>query len=145
MEETGDSSDGLKRFLDAQDMVYSQALSEIRQGRKKTHWMWFIFPQIKGLGYSETSKFFAIKNTAEAVAFLNHPVLGNRLVQICAALYNLEETSANKIFGSPDDLKLKSSMTLFSSLPDADPVFGLILDKFYNGLKDEKTMDIIDS
>ena len=145
MEETGDSKDGLKRFLDVQDKVFSQALSEIRQGRKKTHWMWFIFPQIKGLGYSETSKFFAIKNTAEAVAFLNHPVLGNRLVQICTALYNLEETSANKIFGSPDDLKLKSSMTLFSSLPDADPVFGLILDKFYNGLKDEKTMDIIDS
>jgi uncharacterized protein (DUF1810 family) len=143
MEKISDSEDDLKRFLDAQEKSYSLALSEIRQGRKKTHWMWFIFPQIKGLGNSETSKFFAIKNTAEAASFLKHPVLGKRLIQICKELYNLEETSANKIFGSPDDLKLKSSMTLFSSLPDANPVFGLILDKYYNGLKDEKTMRII--
>ncbi len=134
------SEDSLKRFLDAQEKSYSLALSEIRQGRKKTHWMWFIFPQILGLGNSETSRFYAIKNRDEAISFLNHPVLGERLVQICRELYNQKEINANKIFGSPDDLKLKSSMTLFSSLPDADPIFGLILVKFYNGLKDEKTL-----
>jgi uncharacterized protein (DUF1810 family) len=143
MEEMSDSDDSLKRFLDAQDKNYSLALSEIRQGRKKTHWMWFIFPQIKGLGNSETSKFYAIKNMAEAESFLKHPVLGKRLIEICKELYNLEKTSTNKIFGSPDDLKLKSSMTLFSSLPGADPIFGLILDKYYHGLKDEKTIGII--
>ncbi len=138
-----DSNDGLKRFLDAQEKSYSPALSEIRQGRKKTHWMWFIFPQIKGLGNSEISNFYAIKNREEAISFLKHPVLGKRLVQICQELNGLQETSAFKIFGSPDDLKLKSSMTLFSSLPDTDPIFGLILEKFYNGLQDEKTLLIL--
>lgn len=133
----------LKRFLDAQEPSYAMALSEINRGRKETHWMWFIFPQIQGLGFSETSKFYAIKNLREALAFLNHPVLGTRLVKICNELLKLESNNANKIFGSPDDMKLRSSMTLFSSLNDADPVFQLVLDKFFNGAKDSRTLELI--
>ncbi len=133
----------LKRFLDAQEPSYAMALSEINRGRKETHWMWFIFPQIQGLGFSETSKFYAIKNLREALAFLNHPVLGTRLVKICNELLKLESNNANKIFGSPDDMKLKSSMTLFSSLKEADPVFQLVLDKFFNGAKDSRTLELI--
>lgn len=133
----------LKRFLDAQEPSYAMALSEINRGRKETHWMWFIFPQIQGLGFSETSKFYAIKNLREALAFLNHPVLGTRLVKICNELLKLESNNANKIFGSPDDMKLKSSMTLFSSLKEADPVFQFVLDKFFNGAKDSRTLELI--
>ena len=133
----------LKRFIDAQDADYSTALSEIKQGRKKTHWMWYIFPQIQGLGFSETSKFYAIKDLAEAGAFLKHPVLGNRLINICQALLDLKDNNANNIFGSPDDLKLKSSMTLFASLPDSNPVFQSVLDKFFDGMRDSKTREVI--
>ncbi len=107
--------------------------------------MWYIFPQIQGLGFSETSKFYAIKDINEAEEFLKHPVLGSRLVHICNELLNLECNDANKIFGSPDDLKLKSSMTLFSSLPNTNPVFELVLEKFFNGTKDNKTLRIIDT
>ncbi len=98
--------------------------------------MWYIFPQIQGLGFSETSKFYAIKDINEAEEFLNHPVLGSRLVHICNELLKLKSNDANKIFGSPDDLKLKSSMTLFSSLHNSNHVFQLVLEKFFNGTKD---------
>ena len=135
----------LKRFIDAQDAGYQIALSEVKNGRKQSHWMWYIFPQIKGLGFSETSKFYAIKNINEAEEFLNHPVLGSRLVHICNELLKLKSNDANKIFGSPDDLKLKSSMTLFSSLHNTNPVFQLVLEKFFNGTKDNKTLRIIDT
>ena len=137
------TENNLKRFLDAQEPSYAMALSEINRGRKETHWMWFIFPQIQGLGLSETSKFYAIKNLREALAFLNHPVLGTRLVKISNELLKLESNNANRIFGSPDDMKLKSSMTLFSSLNDADPVFQLVLDRFFNGAKDSRTLELI--
>jgi uncharacterized protein (DUF1810 family) len=133
----------LKRFIDAQESDYQIALSEIKNGRKQSHWMWYIFPQIQGLGFSETSRFYAIKDIDEAEEFLKHSVLGSRLVHICNELLKLKGNDANKIFGSPDDLKLKSSMTLFSSLPDTDPVFQLVLDKFFNGTKDDTTLQMI--
>jgi uncharacterized protein (DUF1810 family) len=133
----------LNRFIDAQDADYPVALSEIKQGRKKSHWMWYIFPQIQGLGFSETSKYYAKKNVKEAVEFLKHPVLGNRLINICQALLDLPVTDANKVFGSPDDLKLKSSITLFASLPDTNPVFQLLIEKYFNGMKDNKTLALM--
>ncbi len=134
----------LERFIDAQEASYEIALSEIKSGRKKSHWMWYIFPQVQGLGFSETSKFYAIKDIGEAKAFLEHPVLGERLVRICNALLHLESDNAHNIFGSPDDLKLRSSMTLFSSL-NINPVFQKLLEKFFNGIKDDKTLQIIGS
>jgi len=132
----------LERFLSAQERSYETALAEIKSGRKQSHWMWYIFPQIHGLGFSETSKFYAIKDLEEAKEFLAHPVLGQRLIRICNELLKLHDNNANKIFGTPDDLKLKSSMTLFSSL-DANPVFDLVLEKFFNGAKDARTLAII--
>jgi uncharacterized protein (DUF1810 family) len=132
----------LERFIDAQERSYQIALSEIKNGKKESHWMWYIFPQVQGLGFSETSKFYAIKNIDEAKEFLLHPVLGNRLVNLCNELLKLESDNANSIFGSPDDLKLKSSMTLFSSL-NINPVFQMVLDKFFNGKGDNKTLELI--
>lgn len=133
----------LQRFLDAQATDYQQALAEIKNGRKRSHWMWYIFPQIQGLGFSETSRYYGIKDAAEATAFLAHPVLGSRLVDICQELLGLQSSDATSIFGSPDDVKLKSSMTLFAALPDANPVFQQVLDKFFSGEKDAKTLQII--
>ena len=132
----------LTRFLDAQHEDYEQALSEIKSGRKQSHWMWYIFPQVQGLGFSSTSKYYAIQDLHEAEEFLKHPVLGDRLIAICNELLKLKSNDANNIFGSPDNMKLKSSMTLFSSL-NMNPVFQLVLDKFFEGTKDEKTLGII--
>jgi uncharacterized protein (DUF1810 family) len=128
----------LQRFIDAQQSDYETALSEIKRGRKQSHWMWYIFPQIQGLGFSTTSKLYAIKNLKEAQAYLNHPLLGKRLKEITDALINLPSNDAHEIFGSPDDVKLKSSMTLFASLPDADPIFESALKKFFKGEKMQK-------
>ena len=133
----------LKRFVDAQESNYERALSEIKNGKKRNHWMWYIFPQIQGLGLSETSRYYAIKDIKEAEEFLSHTLLGSRLVHICNQLLALESSDANAIFGSPDDMKLKSSMTLFSSIHKADPVFQLVLDKFFDGVKDNKTLRLI--
>ncbi len=135
--------DDLQRFIDAQAKNYSDALSEIISGKKRTHWMWYVFPQIQGLGMSEISKLYAIKDIYEAAEFLSHPVLGSRLIRICNELLDLESDDAHSIFGSPDDLKLRSSMTLFSSVPLADPVFQKVLDKFFDGRKDEKTIAVL--
>ena len=135
----------LQRFIDAQEKDYETALAEISQGRKRSHWIWYIFPQIQGLGFSETSKFYAIKNIEEAAEYLKHPVLGERLIRICHALIKNPGDDANKIFGSPDDMKLKSSMTLFAELPGTDPVFQKVLDKFFNGTRDSKTIEILTS
>ena len=131
----------LQRFVDAQKNDYAIALSEIKNGRKRSHWMWYIFPQIQGLGFSSTSKYYAIKNSDEAKAYLEHPVLGKRLIQISNALLSSGGNNATSIFGSPDDVKLKSSMTLFASLPDVDDVFKKVLDKFFGGKTDEATLD----
>ncbi|WP_299291843.1 DUF1810 domain-containing protein [uncultured Mucilaginibacter sp.] len=135
--------DKLQRFLDAQKRDYQTALAEIKNGRKRSHWMWYIFPQVQGLGFSETSKFYAIHDLKEAEAFLNHPILGSRLIQICEALIEQKSNNANQIFGSPDDVKLKSSMTLFAAVPNANPVFQAVLEKFFGGTKDTQTLRII--
>ena len=132
----------LKRFIDAQENIYAVALSEIKNGRKRSHWMWFIFPQLAGLGYSATSKLYAIKNIEEAAAYLQHPVLGTRLVTISRQLLKLEN-NAHSIFGSPDDIKLQSSMTLFSSVRHSDAIFGLVLEKFFKGVEDPNTLAIL--
>ena len=137
------TGNNLQRFLNAQQKEYPIALSEIINGKKQSHWMWYIFPQIAGLGFSETSKFYAIKNIHEAREFLNHSVLGSRLIEICIELLNLETNDAHTIFGAPDDLKLHSSMTLFSTLSNANPVFKKVLDKYFDGKKDTKTLDIL--
>lgn len=129
----------LKRFLEAQESGYSKALNEIKTGRKQSHWMWFVFPQIAGLGFSETSRFFAIRDLAEAQDYLDHPVLGTRLREISHAVLTHRGASAARIFGSPDDIKLRSSMTLFASLERSDPVFQDVLDEFFKGEKDELT------
>jgi uncharacterized protein (DUF1810 family) len=135
----------LKRFIDAQETDYQFALSEVKSGKKRSHWMWYIFPQIEGLGFSETSKYYGIKDLKEAEAYLQHPVIGKRLIEISNELLKLGNNDANILFGSPDDLKLQSSMTLFSSLANTHPVFQLVLEKFFNGTKDQKTLQIIGS
>ena len=132
----------LQRFLDAQENTYSRAYSELDQGRKQSHWMWFIFPQILGLGQSETSKFYGIKSLEEATLFLSHPILGSRLISISNLLLKLETNDPQSVFGSPDDLKLFSSMTLFNHIPNADPVFQKVLNKYFCGKEDIKTLNI---
>lgn len=133
----------LNRFVEAQADSYQTALSEIQNGRKRSHWMWYIFPQIQGLGFSETAVFYAIQDLREAEEYAHHPVLGSRLVTISSALLGLKANDVHAIMGSPDDLKLKSSMTLFGALPQANPVFQAVLDKFFGGAQDEKTLRII--
>lgn len=133
----------LSRFVEAHQRDYPRALSEIKSGRKQSHWMWYIFPQIQGLSLSDTAKFYSIRDIKEAESFLKHPVLSSNLVNICNELLALKENDAHKIFGSPDDVKLKSSLTLFAALPDANPVFEAVLKKFYNGEKDSKTLQIL--
>lgn len=122
----------LSRFLNAQARDYEQALSEIRAGRKRSHWIWYIFPQLDGLGYSGTARYYAIKDKAEAEAYMEDPVLSGRLIEISKALLELESDDPTAVMGYPDDLKLKSSMTLFSMVSD-DPVFQKVLDKFFGG------------
>jgi uncharacterized protein (DUF1810 family) len=133
----------LKRFLDAQQRDYATALIEIKAGHKRSHWMWYIFPQVTGLGFSEMSKRFAIKDLPEATAYLHHPVLGARLIEISKALLTLSGNNATTIMGSPDDMKLRSSMTLFSVVPVADPVFEAVLKKFFGGKKDQATLQLL--
>jgi uncharacterized protein (DUF1810 family) len=133
----------LNRFITAQEGIYQTALSEIKSGRKRSHWMWFIFPQIQGLGYSDMAKRYAIKDLPEAAAYLTHPVLGLRLIEISKALLTLPENNPNQIMGSPDDMKLRSSMTLFSIVAGADMVFEAVLKKLFNGQKDTATLQKI--
>lgn len=137
------TKNNLSRFLDAQAGDYNTALKEVRSGRKTGHWMWYIFPQISGLGFSETSRFYAIQNRAEATAYLNHKTLGPRLIEICTALLNLQTNNPVEIFGSVDSLKLQSSITLFSLWEPTDPVFQKVLDKFYHGMKDPNTIRLL--
>jgi uncharacterized protein (DUF1810 family) len=135
----------LSRFLLAQEAVYEQALSEIRSGGKRSHWMWYIFPQIDGLGFSSTAKHYAIKSLLEAKAFLEHPVLGPRLVECAEAVLSLEGRSAKEIFGSPDDLKLRSCATLFASVSPPGSVFDRLLGKYYQGKPDGKTLQLLNA
>ena len=138
------SGNNLTRFIEAQNDVYETALKEIKNGKKTSHWMWYIFPQIKGLGHSEMARFYAIQSVDEARTYLHHPVLGKRLVEISSELLNVTTGDAAAVFGPVDSMKLRSSMTLFSLLKDAHPVFQKVLDKFFNGRKDEKTIALID-
>jgi uncharacterized protein (DUF1810 family) len=137
------SNDNLKRFLDAQQRDYAIALAEIKSGRKRSHWMWYIFPQIQGLGFSEMSKRYAITDLPEAAAFMNHPVLGKRLIEIAGALLELKSKNANEVMGSPDDLKLRSSMTLFAQVPGVEPIFEAVLKKYFQGGKDKATLQLL--
>lgn len=134
---------GLDRFLAAQVRDYDTALAEIKSGRKRSHWMWYIFPQLAGLGMTEISRHYAIRDLGEAAAYLKHPTLGGRLILLCEALLALESDDAHAIFGSPDDLKLRSSMTLFNAVPGAPGIFQQVLDKFYQGESDEKTLALL--
>jgi uncharacterized protein (DUF1810 family) len=138
----GDRHD-LKRFVQAQDDDYDQALAEIRSGRKRSHWMWYIFPQFDGLGFSSTSRRYAIKSIAEAEAYLSHPVLGPRLRDCAEAVLRVDGRSALEIFGSPDDMKLKSCATLFARVSPAGSVFDRLLDKYFQGERDDKTLRLL--
>jgi uncharacterized protein (DUF1810 family) len=144
-DDASDPSDphDLDRFVHAQKGDYDQALSEIRSGRKRSHWMWYIFPQFAGLGLSTISRTYAIKSVAEAVAYLRHPVLGPRLIECAEAALAVESRSAQEIFGTPDDMKLRSCATLFARVSPSHPVFQRLLDRYFHGQPDEKTLGLL--
>jgi uncharacterized protein (DUF1810 family) len=132
----------LKRFVDAQAPVYQRVAAELRQGRKQSHWMWFIFPQLAGLGHSPMAQRFAIASREEAIAYLEHGILGPRLRE-CTVLVNaVEGKTIREILGSPDDLKFRSSMTLFGAV-SSDPQFSAALDKYYGGEADRRTLELL--
>lgn len=133
----------LNKFTEAQNQMYLAALAEIMQGQKKTHWMWFVFPQLRGLGRSDTARFYGITDRAEAIAYIEHPVLGKHLIEISKTLLRHSSKTAREIMGRPDDVKLRSSMTLFSTLPDAHPVFDQVLATFFHGEKDDLTLKML--
>ena len=134
----------LKRFLTAQAPVYTRAFGELTEGRKRSHWMWFIFPQLRGLGLSDTAQFYGISSIEEARAYLDHPVLGERLRLCTSAVLDLEGHSIHAIFGSPDDMKFRSSMTLFElAALVGDNVFRQALAKYCRGMPDERTLAMI--
>ncbi|GEO83177.1 MULTISPECIES: DUF1810 domain-containing protein [Alphaproteobacteria] len=135
---------GLHRFVDAQAPVYMDVVAELRRGQKASHWMWFVFPQIEGLGGSPTAQRYAITSQAEARAYLAHPVLGPRLKECCAILLGLEGLSAERIFGYPDVLKLRSSLTLFDRAAGGENIFTQVLAKYYNSEPDPATLARID-
>jgi len=138
----GDPFD-LNRFITAQEGVYDRALAELRDGLKRSHWMWYIFPQIEGLGHSPTTRHYSIKSLEEARQYLAHPVLGTRLKESAEAVLAHQGLSAEDIFGHPDDGKLQSSMTLFELVSGPESVFGRVLDKYYQGKRDTKTLQIV--
>ncbi len=131
----------LKRFVQAQDGSYGTALAEIRGGRKRSHWMWTVFPQVAGLGLSETSQHYAIRSVAEAQAYLAHPALGSRLMDCVEVLLKVEGRTARDIFGSPDDLKLRSCATLFAQVSPPESVFEQVLDHYFDGKRDPRTVE----
>jgi len=136
-----DTDFNLQRFVDAQQGVYEQALAELRAGRKRSHWMWFIFPQVQGLGSSETARRYAIRSSDEAAAYLAHPVLGPRLRTCTAAVAAFDDRGADEIFDYPDNLKFHSSMTLFADVAPDEAVFQTCLDQFFDGQPDQATLD----
>lgn len=133
----------LERFVKAQAGVYETALKEIRPGRKKSHWIWYIFPQLKGLGFSEMAQYYGIADLAEARAYIANDVLRSRLIEISEALLALPSGNALSVMGSPDDLKLRSSMTLFAMADEKREVFRKVLNKFYGGEMDIKTLELL--
>ncbi len=144
--DTGDHEDpyDLSRFTSAQKDIYDQVLAELRSGRKRTHWMWYIFPQIDGLGFSATTKHYAIKSREEARQYLQHPLLGSRLRECAEAVLAVDGRSVTEIFGTPDDRKLKSSMTLFASVAAPGSVFVRVLDKYFHGERDAGTLHLLE-
>jgi uncharacterized protein (DUF1810 family) len=135
----------LNRFVEAQRSAYENALAEVRIGRKRSHWMWYVFPQLAGLGRSATSRHYAIRNADEANAYLEHPLLGPRLVECAAAVLEIDGRSAYEIFGSPDDLKLHSCATLFARVSAPGSVFSRLLAKYFGGREDEETVRLLAS
>jgi len=136
-------SDNLSRFTSAQEGIFENVLAELRSGQKRTHWMWFIFPQIDGLGHSSTTRYYSIKSKNEARNYLDHPVLGARLVKCAELLLAIDGKSVTDIFGFPDDIKLKSCMTLFATVAGPDSVFAHVLEKYFDGQQDEKTISLL--
>jgi uncharacterized protein (DUF1810 family) len=132
----------LDRFVQAQDQVMEQVRRELREGRKRSHWMWYVFPQLRGLGHSSMAERYGIASCDEAEAYLQHPILGSRLIECSELVNQVEGRSIHEIFGSPDDLKFHSCMTLFASVPDTSPVFQAALVKYFNGTLDRRTMEI---
>ncbi len=138
------TSVALDRFINAQEPVWDRAVSELKAGKKRSHWMWFIFPQIQGLGHSDMAQRYAIQNRAEAAAYLEHPVLGERLREACRVLLGLDGgLSAHGIFGSPDDIKLRSSMTLFAEMAGPGSCFDAVLARYFDGVKDARTTELL--
>jgi uncharacterized protein (DUF1810 family) len=135
----------LTRFVLGQEQNYRDALLEIHNGRKRSHWMWYIFPQFEGLGSSPTSRRYAIRSIAEARAYLDHPILGPRLLECAAAALGVTGRSAFEVFGSPDDIKLQSCATLFASVSPSGSVFERLLDRYFGGARDEKTMRLLNA
>jgi uncharacterized protein (DUF1810 family) len=133
----------LNRFIRAQETIFESVLSELGSGKKRSHWMWFIFPQIEGLGHSETSRFYSIKSEMEARQYLDHPILGSRLLQCAETVLAIDGKTASEIFGFPDDLKFMSSMTLFACLSEPGSVFVRVLDKYFDGKRDTRTEDLL--
>ena len=133
----------LEKFVTAQKRDYATALQEIRNGRKRSHWIWYIFPQIQGLGMSSTAQFYGIRDLEEAKDYMEHPVLGPRLIEISEALLSLESSNPGAVMGFPDDLKLCSSMTLFELAAPEEKVFSQVLEKFYGGRRDDLTLRIL--
>lgn len=142
---SGNDRHDLNRFVQAQAHDYERALSEIRAGRKRTHWMWYIFPQFDGLGSSPTARRYAIKSAAEAEAYLQHPVLGPRLVECCEGAIGVHGRSAFDIFGTPDDVKLRSCATLFARVSAPGSVFEALLEKYFAGVPDPRTLQFMDA
>lgn len=145
LNETDDDPFDLSRFVHAQFDDFDNALAEIQSGRKVSHWMWYIFPQIRGLGMSPMSQRYAIRNRTEAEAYLQHPILGPRLIRCVVAALEVEGTSAHDIFGSPDDMKLKSCCTLFAAVSRPNSVFEQLLAKYYAGERDAKTLELLET
>jgi len=135
----------LQRFGDAQERIYDQALAEVTAGRKRSHWMWFIFPQLVGLGFSSMAQRYAIQNREEAIAYLAHPVLGPRLLACVDAVLNVNGRTAQDIFGSPDDLKLRSCATLFANVSPVGSPFEQLLEKYFGGEQDSSTAGLLNS
>jgi uncharacterized protein (DUF1810 family) len=133
----------LARFVEAQEDDYATALAEVRAGRKRSHWMWYVFPQAAGLGFSDMSRRYAIRGRDEAAAYLRHPVLGPRLVACCDAVLGVEGRTANTIFGSPDDLKLRSCCTLFAAVSPPGSVFHRVIDRYFDGEPDAQTLRLL--
>lgn len=133
----------ISRFMKAHQTDYQRALSEIKNGKKVSHWMWYIFPQLKGLGRSSMSEYYGIQDLDEAKVYLADPILGKHLIEICNALLSLDTNDATEVMGRPDDRKLKSSMTLFDAATESLDIFQMVLDKYYNGKKDYRTLKML--